>query len=222
MKRLTALLAAGLLLMAVPAAVFAADEVFTAGLSGDAQVPPITVDATGDATVTIADDESSVSWDVSYTGLTGDAAAGHIHFGASDAAGPVMIPFATVSNTGSTGSFASGDYEGGDGLPADWDGVLSAIRDGDAYVNITPRRTLPARSAASLRAPRHRLPRTPCLRRPARWHRRPSGSSSRSPSSAWWSVCAGSRAADPPGVASRDPRSNNATRRAGGLHAASS
>lgn len=136
MKRLTALLAAGLLLMAVPAAVFAADEVFTAGLSGDAQVPPITVDATGDATVTIADDESSVSWDVSYTGLTGDAAAGHIHFGASDAAGPVMIPFATVSNTGSTGSFASGDYEGGDGLPADWDGVLSAIRDGDAYVNI--------------------------------------------------------------------------------------
>lgn len=136
MKRLTALLAAGLLLMAVPAAVFAADEVFTAGLSGDAQVPPITVDATGDSTVTIADDESSVSWDVSYTGLTGDAAAGHIHFGASDAAGPVMIPFATVSNTGSKGSFASGDYAGGDGLPADWAGVLAAIRDGDAYVNI--------------------------------------------------------------------------------------
>ena len=136
MKRLTALLAAGLLLMTVPAAVFAADEVFTAGLSGDAQVPPITVDATGDATVTIADDESSVSWDVSYTGLTGDAAAGHIHFGASDAAGPVMIPFAKVSNTGSTGSFASGDYKGGDGLPADWNGVLAAIRDGDAYVNI--------------------------------------------------------------------------------------
>ena len=47
-----------------------------------------------------------------------------------------MIPFAKVSNTGSTGSFASGDYKGGDGLPADWDGVLAAIRDGDAYVNI--------------------------------------------------------------------------------------
>lgn len=136
MKRLTALLAAGLLLMAVPAAVLAADEVFTADLSGDAQVPPITVDATGDATVTIADDESSISWDVSYTGLTGDAAAGHIHYGAADAAGPVMIPFASVSNTGSTGSFASGDYAGGDGLPADWAGVLTAIRDGEAYVNI--------------------------------------------------------------------------------------
>ncbi len=136
MKRISALLAAGLLLMAVPAAVFAADEVFTADLSGDAQVPPIDVAGTGDATVTIADDESSVSWDVSYSGLTGDAAAGHIHFGASDAAGPVMIAFATVTNTGSTGSFASADYAGGDGLPADWDGVLAAIRDGDAYVNI--------------------------------------------------------------------------------------
>ncbi len=136
MKRISALLAAGLLLMAVPAAVLAADKVFTADLSGDAQVPPVDVAGTGDATVTIADDESSVSWDVSYSGLTGDAAAGHIHFGASDAAGPVMIPFATVTNTGSTGSFASADYAGGDGLPADWDGVLAAIRDGDAYVNI--------------------------------------------------------------------------------------
>ena len=136
MKRISALLAAGLLLMAVPAAVLAADEVFKADLSGDAQVPPVDVAGTGDATVTIADDESSESWDVSYSGLTGDAAAGHIHFGASDAAGPVMIPFATVTNTGSTGSFASADYAGGDGLPADWDGVLAAIRDGDAYVNI--------------------------------------------------------------------------------------
>ncbi len=136
MKRLTALLAAGLLLMAVPAAVFAADEVFKADLTGDAQVPPITVNGTGDATVTIADDESSVSWDVSYSGLTGDAAAGHIHFGAADVAGPVMIAFPSVSKTGSDGTFASGDYATGDGLPADWAGVLTAIRDGDAYVNI--------------------------------------------------------------------------------------
>ncbi|MEO5884789.1 MAG: CHRD domain-containing protein [Candidatus Limnocylindrales bacterium] len=136
MKRLSALLAAGLFILAVPAAALAADEVFKASLTGDAQVPPITVDATGKATVTIADDESSVSWKVTYSGLTGDAAAGHIHFGAADAAGPVMIPFASVSKSGSDGSFASGDYAGGEGLPADWDAVLAAIRDGDAYVNI--------------------------------------------------------------------------------------
>lgn len=136
MKRLTALLAAGLLVLAVPTAVLAADENFTAELSGDAQVPPIDVDGTGDATVTISDDESTVSWDVSYSGLTGDAAAGHIHYGAADEAGPVMIPFETVSNDGSTGSFSADDYEGGDGLPDDWSAVLDAIRDGEAYVNI--------------------------------------------------------------------------------------
>lgn len=136
MKRISALLAAGLLLMAVPAAVLAADEVFTADLSGGAQVPPVDADGTGEATVTIADDESSVSWDVSYSGLTGDPAAGHIHVGAADVAGPVMIPFATVTATGSSGSFAASDYATGDGLPADWDGVLDAIRDGNTYVNI--------------------------------------------------------------------------------------
>lgn len=152
MKRLTALLAGGLLLVAVPAAVLAADEVFKADLTGGAQVPPITVSATGDATVTIADNESSVSWKVTYGGLTGAAGAGHIHFGAVDAAGPVMIPFATVSNTGSTGSFASGDYAGGEGLPADWAGVLKAIRDGNAYVNIHTAANAPGEIRGQLKA----------------------------------------------------------------------
>ncbi len=136
MKRISALLAAGLLLMAVPTVVFAADEVFKADLTAGAEVPPVTADGTGKATVTIADDESTVSWDVTYSGLTGDAAAGHIHFGGPDVSGPVMIPFTTVSATGSTGTFAKADYATGEGLPADWAGVLAAIRDGDAYVNI--------------------------------------------------------------------------------------
>ncbi len=136
MKRLTTILATGLLIVALPAAVSAADEGFKAKLSGDAQVPPITVDATGNATVTIADDEGSISWKVTYKGLTGDAAAGHIHFGAADEAGPVMIPFDSVDNNGSSGTFQAADYAGGDGLPGDWDGVLAAIRDGNAYVNI--------------------------------------------------------------------------------------
>jgi hypothetical protein len=136
MKRFAVFLAAGLLLLAVPAAALAAAEVFTAKLSGGAQVPPVVVAGTGKATVTIAADENSISWVVTYSGLTGDPAAGHIHFGAATAAGPVMIPFAAVTPTGSTGTFAKGAYAGGAGLPADWAGVLKAIRDGNAYVNI--------------------------------------------------------------------------------------
>lgn len=136
MRRTAAILIAGLLMAAVPGSVLAADEVFTADLSGDAQVPPVAVAGTGSATVTISDDESTVSWEVTYSGLTADPAAGHIHVGPADDTGPVMIPFASVSATGSSGSFAAADYATGDGLPADWAGVLDAIRDGNAYVNI--------------------------------------------------------------------------------------
>ncbi len=136
MRRTAALLFAGLLMAAVPSAVFAADEVFTADLSGDAQVPPLDVAGTGSSTVTISDDEGTVSWDVHYSDLTADPAAGHIHVGPADGTGGVMIPFASVSATGSSGSFAAADYVTGDGLPADWNGVLAAIRDGNAYVNI--------------------------------------------------------------------------------------
>lgn len=136
MRRSAALLIAGLLLAAIPSTVLAADEVFTADLSGDAQVPPVDVDATGEATVTISDDESTVSWEITYSGLTGDPAAGHIHIGPADGTGPVMIPFDSVSATGSSGSFAAADYATGEGLPDDWAGVLTAIRAGNTYVNI--------------------------------------------------------------------------------------
>jgi hypothetical protein len=130
-----AALAATALILALAPVVLAAED-FTTSLSGDNQVPPVDVDATGEAMVTISDDEQTVSWDISYSGLTGPPAAGHIHFGAEGANGPVMIPFAEVTETGSSGSFAAADYTGGDGLPADWAGVLAAIRDGNAYVNI--------------------------------------------------------------------------------------
>jgi hypothetical protein len=130
-----AFLAAGLLIVAL-APVARAAETFNTDLSGDNSVPPVAGDGTGEATVTISDDGQSVSWDVSYSGLTGAPAAGHIHIAAATANGPVMIPFATVTATGSTGTFNAADYAGGDGLPADWAGVLAAIRGGNTYVNI--------------------------------------------------------------------------------------
>lgn len=134
-RRWSAVLVAGVLSLALAPAVLAA-ETLTTELSGDNAVPPIEVDGSGEATVTISDDEQTVTWDVSYSDLTGAPAAGHIHFGAADANGPVMIPFAEVTESGTTGSFAAADYAGGEGLPDDWDGVLDAIRDGNSYVNI--------------------------------------------------------------------------------------
>lgn len=134
-RRGVAVLVAAVLGLALAPAVLAA-ETFTAELSGGTEVPAVDVDATGAATVTISDDGQTVSWEVTYSGLTGAPAAGHIHFGAAGQNGPVMIPFASVTDTGSSGSFAAAEYTGGEGLPADWAGVLAAIRDGNAYVNI--------------------------------------------------------------------------------------
>jgi CHRD domain len=130
-----AFLAAALLILALVPVVRAA-EVFKAELSGANSVPPVTSNGTGSATVTISDDGQSVSWDVTWSGLSGPPGAAHIHIGAADATGPVMIPFAPVSATGTTGTFNASDYAGGDGLPADWAGVLAAIRAGNTYVNV--------------------------------------------------------------------------------------
>lgn len=130
-----AFFAAGMLVLAFASVALAAER-FTATLDGDNSVPAVPGDGSGSATVTISDDGQSVSWDVSYSGLTGPPGAGHIHFGAADANGPVMIPFATVTPTGSTGTFNAADYASGDGLPADWAGALAAIRGGNVYVNI--------------------------------------------------------------------------------------
>jgi CHRD domain-containing protein len=130
-----AFLAAGLLVLAL-ASVARAAETFTASLDGANSVPPIAGDGTGSATVTISDDGQSVSWEVTWSNLTGPATASHIHIGAATATGPVMIPFAPVTATGTTGTFNAADYETGDGLPADWDGALAAIRAGNTYVNV--------------------------------------------------------------------------------------
>ena len=89
-RRGFAVLAAGALTLALAPAVLAA-ETFTTELSGANQVPPLEVEATGDATVDISDDEQTVTWEVTYSGLTGAPAAGHIHVGAEGANGPVMI-----------------------------------------------------------------------------------------------------------------------------------
>jgi hypothetical protein len=130
-----AFLAAGLLVLALVSVARAA-ETFTASLDCGNSVPPLDCDGTGSATVTISDDGQSVSWNVTWSGLTGDPGASHIHIGAANANGPVMIPFEPVTATGTTGTFNASAYTGGEGLPADWAGVLAAIRGGNTYVNV--------------------------------------------------------------------------------------
>ena len=66
-------------------------------LSGANEVPPVTTDATGNATVDIKPDRS-VTASVTVSGMT--ATASHIHEGAAGTNGPVIVPFTkTGDNT---------------------------------------------------------------------------------------------------------------------------
>ncbi len=140
MRRAAALLSI-LALLATPLAALAQEE-FAAELSGDAEVPPVTTDGSGSATVTISDDESSISFDVTFQDLSGPATMAHIHYGAADEAGPVLIWLTEVGTTdGSFESPISGTADETafmpvDGGPQSFAEALQAIRDGNTYVNI--------------------------------------------------------------------------------------
>lgn len=142
MRRAIALLTIGALL-AVPAIALAA-EPFAAPLSGDSEVPPVETDATGNATVTINDAATEISFEVTFEGLSGDGTAtmSHIHYGAADVAGPVMIWLTEVGVTDGTysspisGTAGEAEFTPVENGPQTFAEALQAIRDGMAYVNV--------------------------------------------------------------------------------------
>ena len=77
----------------------AAKETFTGTLSGAAEVPPVAGSGAGSATVTLDTATKEISYNVNYTGLSGPAAAAHIHCGAAAGANAgVAIPFANPAS----------------------------------------------------------------------------------------------------------------------------
>jgi CHRD domain len=57
----------------------AATKVFKAAMDGASEVPPTTSAGTGAATATLDTATRRLTWDVTYSGLTGPAMAAHIH-----------------------------------------------------------------------------------------------------------------------------------------------
>jgi hypothetical protein len=76
------------------------------------------------ATVTKSDTGASVSWQLSFSGLTGNAIAAHIHTGATGSPGPVVLALCgpCTSPASGTGNLT--------------DAALQAIEAGTAYVNV--------------------------------------------------------------------------------------
>jgi len=76
------------------------------------------------ATITKSDTGASVSWQLSFSGLTGNAIAAHIHTGAVGSPGPVVLALCgpCTSPASGTGTLT--------------DAALQAIEGGTAYVNV--------------------------------------------------------------------------------------
>lgn len=118
-KRL--LTAAGFVLCACTALVASAADMKVT-LSGDSEVPPVKTAATGEATISVADD-GTVSGSVTTKGIEGTMA--HIHLGAAGKNGPVVVKLAKEGNTFKVPA--------GSKLDAD---QLKALKAGELYVNV--------------------------------------------------------------------------------------
>jgi len=91
-------------------------------LSGQNEVPPVTTSASGEGTISIADD-GSVSGSVTTKGIQSTAA--HIHTGAAGTNGPVIVPFTKEGDT----------YKAPAGAKLNAD-QMKAFQAGELYFNV--------------------------------------------------------------------------------------
>jgi CHRD domain len=102
----------------------AATQTFTGKLSGAAEVPPVTTGGSGTAAVNLDAATKQITYNVTYTGLSGPAAAAHIHCGAAAGANAgVAVPFANPASP-ITGSATLTDAQ------------MADLEAGKCYVNV--------------------------------------------------------------------------------------
>lgn len=105
----------------------AATVTYKATLSSAAEAPPVQGAGAGAATVNVDPATKQISWRVEYSGLSGPAAAAHIHCGAAAGANAgVAIPLGTAPDWASPLQ----------GTGALTDAQLADLQAGKCYVNI--------------------------------------------------------------------------------------
>jgi hypothetical protein len=113
---------AGLAAFAFAAAAHAED--FTAKLDGASEVPPTTSTGTGTAMVTLDKASKTLTWTVTYAGLTGAPAAGHFHGPAAAGANAGVVVPLTIGPSPIKGSAVLTDAQ------------IADLEAGKWYVNI--------------------------------------------------------------------------------------
>jgi hypothetical protein len=114
------------------------DQEFTANLTGDSEVPPVTTNATGTAEFELNDDGDEMSYDLEADDIEGVLFA-HIHQGRWSENGPIVVTLLNSSEptdeVSESGDFAAEDFEGplqGQNMTD----LVDAIEGGQAYVNV--------------------------------------------------------------------------------------
>lgn len=124
--------AAGAVLVTSAMPAHAAATTYKATLDGKSEVPPTTSSGTGSATVTYDPATKTVTWEGTFSGLSGPATAAHIHGpGEPGKNAGVIVPLST-QGTPFTSPFKGTATLADDKATA----LASALSGGQAYVNV--------------------------------------------------------------------------------------
>jgi hypothetical protein len=114
---------------------------FTANLTGDAEVPPVTTNATGTADFTLNEDGDEMSYDIEVEDLEG-ATVAHIHQGGENENGDPVVwlanetePTDEIDGTLESGDFTAEDFVGplqGQNMSD----LVDIMAGGQAYANV--------------------------------------------------------------------------------------
>ena len=110
---------------------------YVAQMSGMNEVPALAGGGSGTATFTLAG--KMLSYTVTVNGLSGNAAASHIHFGAANANGNIAYPFTAASIQ--SGQLASGSIDltqpvSNGTTSISGDSLLTLLNNGMVYTNV--------------------------------------------------------------------------------------
>jgi hypothetical protein len=121
-------LAAAAALVLAPAAAFAQAVTLSATLTGTSGPTPGDPDGSGTASVKI--DGTQVCYDVQVKGI-GPATMAHIHKGAADANGPVVVPFKAPDASGKVAACATASADVAAAIAADPGGYYVNVHNAD-------------------------------------------------------------------------------------------
>lgn len=116
-------------------------QTFTVPLTVAEEVPlcaSAAAGATGSATVTISADKSTITVNLTFSGLSGPATNAHIHYGEAGVAGGVIFPLGANPVSPVNATFDAADYPASPptGAPATFAAFVTDMEDGKAYINV--------------------------------------------------------------------------------------